>query len=322
MTYEFLAAQKATGNTLNLTNSTTQVVWSTQRTGQPGKLTFTYLRTPESKLEEGDAIRFSVDGQLQFYGWVFNRGFDRWGPVDVVCYDRIRYLKANASYSFYGQSAGDIIRQIAEDFELDVGELADTGYKLPSLIMQDKSCIDIINTALQKTLLNTGKVFVFYDSGAALTLKEANDLKTDIVIGDYSLMTNYTFDSSIDTQTYNSIKLARPNQKTGKADVFVIKDSEHIGKWGLLQLYQTVNGAANDAQVKEQAKVSLEYYNRVLQQLNLSSLGVPGLRAGSLILVNLSDLDGEPFKRYVMLEKVEHTFKNDEHTMELEAKAL
>lgn len=322
MTYELLAAQKATGNTLNLTNSTTQVVWSTQRTGQPGKLTFTYLRTPESKLEEGDVIRFSVNGQLQFYGWVFTRGFDRWGPVDVVCYDRIRYLKANASYSFYGQSAGDIIRQIAEDFELDVGELADTGYKLPSLIMQDKSCIDIINTALQKTLLNAGKVYVFYDSGDGLALKEANDLKTDIVIGDYSLMTNYTFDSSIDTQTYNSIKLARPNQETGKADVFVMKDSEHIGKWGLLQLYQTVDEAANDAQVKEQAKVSLEYYNRVLQQLRLSSLGVPGLRAGALILVNLSDLDGEPFKRYVMLEKAEHTFKNDEHTMELEAKAL
>ena len=322
MTYELLAAQKATGNTLNLTNSTTQVVWSTQRTGQPGKLTFTYLRTPESKLEEGDVIRFSVNGQLQFYGWVFTRGFDRWGPVDVVCYDRIRYLKANASYSFYGQSAGDIIRQIAEDFELDVGELADTGYKLPSLIMQDKSCIDIINTAVQKTLLNTGKVYVFYDSGAGLALKEANDLKTDIVIGDYSLMTNYTFDSAIDTQTYNSIKLARPNQETGKADVFVMKDSEHIGKWGLLQLYQTVDEAANDAQVKEQAKVSLEYYNRVLQQLKFSSLGVPGLRAGALILVNLSDLDGEPFKQYVMLEKAEHTFKNDEHTMELEAKAL
>lgn len=322
MTYELLAAQKATGNTLNLTNSTTQVVWSTQRTGQPGKLTFTYLRTPESKLEEGDVIRFSVNGQLQFYGWVFTRGFDRWGPVDVVCYDRIRYLKANASYSFYGQSAGDIIRQIAEDFELDVGDLADTGYKLPSLIMQDKSCIDIINTALQKTLLNTGKVYVFYDSSDGLAIKEANDLKTDIVIGDYSLMTNYTFDSSIDTQTYNSIKLARPNQKTGKADVFVMKDSEHIGKWGLLQLYQTVDEAANDAQVQEQAKVSLEYYNRVLQQLKLSSLGVPGLRAGALILVNLSDLDGEPFKQYVMLEKVEHTFKNDGHTMELEAKAL
>ena len=124
MTYEFLAAQKATGNTLKL--RPTQVVWTTQRTGQPGKLTFTYLRTPESKLEEGDVIRFSVNGQLQFYGWVFTRGFDRWGPVDVVCYDRIRYLKANASYSFYGQSAGDIIKlEVRGDkthlFDLETG---------------------------------------------------------------------------------------------------------------------------------------------------------------------------------------------------------
>ena len=68
--------------------------------------------------------------------------------------------------------------------------------------------------------------------------------------------------------------------------------------------------------------MSLEYYDRVLQQLKFSALGIPSLRAGALLLVNLSDLDGEPFKRYVMLEKAEHTFKNDEHTMELEAKAL
>ena len=188
--------------------------------------------------------------------------------------------------------------------------------------MQDKSCIDIINTAVQKTLLNTGKVFVFYDSGDGLALKEAKDLKTDIVIGDHSLMTNYTFDSSIDSQTYNSVKIARPNKATGKADVFIMKDSETIGKWGLLQLYQKVDEAANDAQCQEQARVSLEYYDRVLQQLKFSALGVPSLRAGALLLVNLSDLDGEPFKRYVMLEKAEHTFKNDEHTMELEAKAL
>lgn len=322
MRYELLAARKATGDTLDLTNCTTQVVWTTQRTGQPGKLTFTYLRTPDSKLEEGDVVRFSVDGQLQFYGWVFTRSFDRWGPVDVTCYDRLRYLKANASYAFYGQSAPDIIRQIAEDLELEVGELSDTGYQLPSLIMQDKSCIDIINTAIQKTLLSTGKVFVFYDSGSGLALKEANELRTDIVIGDCSLMTNYTFESSIDTQTYNSIKLARPNKETGKADVFVMKDSEKIGRWGLLQLYQTVDEAANDAQVKAQAKASLEYYDRVLQQLRFSALGVPGLRAGAMLLVNLADLDGEPFKQYVMLEKAEHTFKNDDHTMALTARAL
>ena len=100
------------------------------------------------------------------------------------------------------------------------------------------------------------------------------------------------------------------------------KDSDTIARWGLLQLYQKVDEAATDAQVKEQAKVSLEYYNRVLQQLKFTSLGVNSLRAGQLLLVNINDLDGDPFRKYVMLEKVSHTWENDLHTMELEAKAL
>ena len=135
--------------------------------------------------------------------------------MDVVCYDRLRYLKANNSYTFYAQSAADIIKQICEDLQVDVGTLADTGYKLPSLVMQDKSCIDIINTAIQKTLLNTGTVFVFYDSGDGVALRSAADMKSDYIIGEKSLMTNYSYNTSIDSQTYNSIKLVRPNKETG-----------------------------------------------------------------------------------------------------------
>lgn len=322
MTCELIVGRKTPGDYLNLTNSVTTASWTTQRTGKPGAFTFTYLRTPDSKLEEGDVVRFTVDGELQFYGWVFKRGLDRWGPVDVTCYDRLRYLKANQSYAFYNQSAADIIKQICEDMQVDVGTLADTGYKLPSLVMQDKSCIDIINTALQKTLLNTGTVYVFYDAGDGVALRSAAEMKSEYVLGERSLATNYTYDTSIDSQTYNSIKLVRPNKETGKADVFIQKDSDNIARWGLLQLYQKIDEAATDAQVKEQARVSLEYYNRVLQQLKLSGLGINSLRAGQLLLVNLDELDGEPFRRWVMLEKVSHTWENDAHTMELEAKAL
>lgn len=322
MNCELIVGRKTPGDYLNLTNSVTTASWTTQRTGKPGTFTFTYLRTPESKLEEGDVVRFTVDGELQFYGWVFKRGLDRWGPVDVTCYDRLRYLKANQSYAFYNQSAADIIKQICEDMQVDVGALADTGYKLPSLVMQDKSCIDIINTALQKTLLNTGTVYVFYDAGDGVALRSAAEMKSEYVLGERSFATNYTYDTSIDSQTYNSIKLVRPNKETGKADVFIQKDSDNIARWGLLQLYQKIDEAATDAQVKEQARVSLEYYNRVLQQLKLSGLGINSLRAGQLLLVNLDELDGEPFRRWVMLEKVSHTWENDAHTMELEAKAL
>ena len=318
---ELVIASKA-GGMIEISGLVESCEWVTNRTGQPGKFTFTYLKDKDVTFTEGDVVRFSVDGQVQFYGWVFTRSETRWGEVSVTCYDRLRYLKANASYTFYSQSAGDILRQIAGDLQLDVGTVEDTGYKLPSLVEQDQTCLDILQTAIEQTLLNTGRVFVLYDDGQGLALQEAANMMSDVVIGDRSLLTDYTYTTDIDKQTYNSIKLVRPNEETGRADVYIQEDSGTIGQWGLLQLYQKVDGDANEAQIKAQAAATLEYYNRVLKTLKISSLGVPGLHAGQMILVKADGMGDTGVSRYVMLERVSHRWENGVHTMDLETMEL
>lgn len=318
---ELVIASKA-GGMIEISGLVESCEWVTNRTGQPGKFTFTYLKDKDVTFTEGDVVRFSVDGQVQFYGWVFTRSEMRWGEVSVTCYDRLRYLKANASYTFYSQSAGDILRQIAGDLQLDVGTVEDTGYKLPSLVEQDQTCLDILQTAIEQTLLNTGRVFVLYDDGQGLALQEAANMMSDVVIGDRSLLTDYTYTTDIDKQTYNSIKLVRPNEETGRADVYIQEDSGTIGQWGLLQLYQKVDGDANEAQIKAQAAATLEYYNRVLKTLKISSLGVPGLHAGQMILVKADGMGDTGVSQYVMLERVSHRWENGVHTMDLETMEL
>lgn len=318
---ELVVASKA-GGMIEISGLVESCEWVTNRTGQPGKFTFTYLKDKDVTFTEGDVVRFSVDGQVQFYGWVFTRSETRWGEVSVTCYDRLRYLKANASYTFYAQSAGDILRQIAGDLQLDVGTVEDTGYKLPSLVEQDQTCLDILQTAIEQTLLNTGRIFVLYDDGQGLALQEAANMMSDVVIGDRSLLTDYTYTTDIDKQTYNSIKLVRPNEETGRADVYIQEDSGTIGQWGLLQLYQKVDGDANEAQIKAQAAATLEYYNRVLKTLKISSLGVPGLHAGQMILVKADGMGDTGVSQYVMLERVSHRWENGVHTMDLETMEL
>ena len=318
---ELVIASKA-GGMIEISGLVESCEWVTNRTGQPGKFTFTYLKDKDVTFTEGDVVRFSVDGQVQFYGWVFTRSETRWGEVSVTCYDRLRYLKANASYTFYAQSAGDILRQIAGDLQLDVGTVEDTGYKLPSLVEQDQTCLDILQTAIEQTLLNTGRVFVLYDDGQGLALQEAANMMSDVVIGDRSLLTDYTYTTDIDKQTYNSIKLVRPNEETGRADVYIQEDGGTIGQWGLLQLYQKVDGDANEAQIKAQAAATLEYYNRVLKTLKISSLGVPGLHAGQMILVKADGMGDTGISQYVMLERVSHRWENGVHTMDLETMEL
>ena len=318
MKTELLIQNKSTGKVWECSKAVPSVSWSTERTGTPGTLKFTVLKAGDLSFTEGDVVRFSVDGQLQFYGWVFTKVKNRWGEVDVTCYDRLRYLKANASYAFYGQKAGDMIRQIAADFQLDTGEIADTGWPIPSFIKEDESCLDMIGEAVQQTLLNTGDIYVFFDDGNGLALRRPEDMISDVVIGTGSYLTEYDYKTDIDAQTYNSVKLARPNEDTGRADVFVAENSDLIRRWGLLQLYQTVDGDVNDAQVKAQAAASLAYYGRRMRTIQVSSLGVPGLRAGQMALMRVPDLGDIALNQYVMLESVSHTWENDVHTMEFE----
>lgn len=322
MKMELLIANKRSGKIWDVANCTQTASWTTNRTGSPGTFKFTLNKAGDVAFLEGDIVRFSVDGQLQFYGWVFTKVKNRWNEIEVTCYDRLRYLKANASYAFYDYKVGDMISQIAADFQLDVGNVADTGYAIPSFIKEDESVLDMIGEAVQQTLLNTGKIFVFYDDGNGLALTESADMISNVMIGDRSLLTEYEYKTDIDEQTYNSVKLARPNEQTGRADVVIAEDSANIGQWGLLQLYQTVDGDVNDAQMLSQAQTSLSYYNRRMRTLKVNSLGVLGLRAGQMVLMKVSGLGDISLDQYVLLEKVTHTWENDVHTMEFETMAI
>lgn len=316
MKTELLIEEKRTGRIWEISNCVQTCSWSTERTGTPGKFTFTVNANGGLSFGEGDPVRYSVDGQLQFYGWVFTKQKDRYGVIDVTCYDRLRYLKANASYAFYDQSAGDMIRHIAADLQVDVGSVADTGYALPSFIKEDCSCLDIISEAVQQTLLNTGDIYVFYDDGNGLALQRPEDMISNVMIGEKSYLLDYTYKTDIDEQTYNAIKLSRPNEETGRADVVLVEDSANIGQWGLLQLYQKVDESLNTAQMQAQGQATLEYYNRRMRTIQVSSLGVLGLRAGQMVLMKVPGLGDIDLNQYVLLDKVTHTWENEKHTMD------
>lgn len=320
-----LLIQNSGGVIKECSTITEKVEYSTNRTGSPGKLTFSLIKAGDLSFHEGNTVRFSVNGILVFFGYIFSKSKDRWGVIEVTAYDQLRYLKANESYCFKGFTAGQIIERIANQFNLVTGTLEDTGYAIPSLIQEDKSCLDTISKAVDLTTANTGKVFVFFDDGGKLSLRLAENLMTNIIIGSQSLLTDYTYKTDIDSDTYNQIKLVRPNKKTGKGEVVLFRDSETIDKWGLLQKYEKVDEEVNVAQMAEQAQFMLKYYNRVSRTLSAEAIGAPELiplRAGAMIMINVPDLGDISLSKYVLLDKVDHTFENETHTISIETKTI
>ena len=299
-----------------------KVTTTTQRMDAAGKMTFTIIGD-RIEIPQGAKIYCEVDGVGLFFGYVFKAEKTQTKAINYTCYDQLRYLKAKASYAFKAVSLTDIIKQIAGDFKLTVGTLADTGYKFPSLIKDNESCLDIIFDALAETTRQTGKVYVFYDDLGKLTLKEANALTWNVVIGDESLLSQYSYTRSIDNNTYNRVKLVRPNEKTGKADTYVAQDGDTQKQWGVLQLYKVVDENMNAAQVEQTALVYLAYYNKIWETLKLSKvIGYTPLRAGWIVPVLVSDIDvslAEIPKKFIC-DKVTHTLQGESHLMSLEVK--
>lgn len=126
-----------------------------ERKGTPGKLEFTVVKGPGLNFAEGDPVKLTVNGTAMFYGFVFKKKRDKGGTIDVVAYDQLRYLKNKDTITEEGLKASDLLKRIATDFRLNLGTVEDTGYTLETIVEENQTLFDMIQSALDETLMNT-----------------------------------------------------------------------------------------------------------------------------------------------------------------------
>ena len=285
-----------------------------ERKGTPGKLEFTVVKGPGLNFAEGDPVKLTVNGTAMFYGFVFKKKRDKGGTIDVVAYDQLRYLKNKDTITEEGLKASDLLKRIATDFRLNLGTVEDTGYTLETIVEENQTLFDMIQSALDETLMNTKQLYVLYDDAGKLTLKNINTMKLNLLI-DEETGENFSYESSIDEQTYNKIKLAYNDEKTGKRELFIAQDGAKMNQWGVLQYFeevQTKTGAS------AKADALLKLYDQKTRKLTIqNAFGDVRVRAGSAVVValNLGDI---VTNNYMVVNKVTHTFRGDEHMMELD----
>ncbi|MBO9610390.1 MAG: hypothetical protein J7639_30805, partial [Paenibacillaceae bacterium] len=184
------------------------IEWKTSRIGKPGSLSFTLIKgaiyqSVDFQYHNGDIVRFRFGDRDVFYGYIFSIDGGKDENVSIVAYDQIRYLLTTDTYVLKNVTASDVVRQIAADTELAVGRLDDTGYKIPTMIEDGRKLLDIICKALDLTLIHTGRNFFLYDDFGSLSVRNVEDLLLDFIVGDGSLMTDFSIKTSIDSDTYN-----------------------------------------------------------------------------------------------------------------------
>lgn len=291
------------------------VTWELHRKGTPGKLDFKILKDDLLQFSEGDTVQANWNGTNFFYGYVFKKKRDKNSTIDITAYDQLRYLKNKDIYIFVNTKAGDALKRIADDFQLQYENIADTKYIIPKYRGSNDTLIDIIQTMLDITMQNTKKIYVLYDNFGKLTLSDIEDLKLNLLIDNESAE-NYSYESSIDKDTYNQIKLYYDNKDTGKRDVWISKDSANMKRWGILQMTKSIN-PKKPINFNEMADSLLLQHNRIRRTLPIkNAFGDLRVRAGSIFYLNL-DLGDIKFTKPVITESVKHKFTNNLHLMDL-----
>lgn len=312
------------GTEWDVSEIVSNITYKTSRIGKAGSLSLTLLRgaiyqSNQFNFSNGDVIRVRKDGVDVFHGYIFTIDSGRDEAIKITAYDQIRYLMNQETYVFTNVTAKEVIERIAKDFNLKTGTIANTGYKIPTMSEDGQKLLDIICKAITLTFSNTGKDYCLYDDFGLLTLRSVDDWTVDIYIGNESLMYDFNVKTSIDDDTYNRIKLYKDNQETKKREMYMAQDSVNIKRWGVLQLYQSVDEKMNEAQINELLKNLSTLKNRETKSLKISAIGDIRIRAGMRVRIVIEELG---IDQHLLVDECSHNLDGAEHTMSLDLRVV
>jgi hypothetical protein len=173
---------------------------------------------------------------------------------------------------------------------------------------------------------------MFVDNGGRLLLCTADQMAKKIlgmdeppVIGTGCAITEMSMNVSIDDSA-NTVWLLRAGN--GGMSGWEAKDADRASQWGPLTYYEKIDNAycRNDEQMQLRAAIELCTRDCEKRSIDITTLGLTGLRAGMLVRINipwLANYFGEVSKsKLVFLDSVTHNWEEGTHTMTLKADAL
>lgn len=263
---------------------------------------------------EGDTVLFKWKGKELFRGIVFARTPDE-HTLAFSAYDMLQYLVKNQDvYVFSNQRADQMIRRIANDFQIPTTSIANTSHTIKSLVIKnDTSLYDIILKALKQTKSQTGRNYQLYSEKGKLGLRAWPEPSEVWVLETGVNITGYQYSTSINDTATRVVLRRQKDNKTYKASA---KDSTGLNKYGVLQYTETVTDEINQAQLQQRADVRLAEKKGVKKELkNIQAIGIPEVQSGLPVYISIPEAE---IKKIYWVDTDRHEFKGTKHTMTID----
>lgn len=307
---------------MDVTGATMSVDWSGDKRDFTRELSVTLINTSDGRnrlidIENGRPIQFLNYGKELFYGVVFKNEINTDGRHSITAYEESVYLNKNkASYKFKGRTASHVLKRICGDYGIPTGEIENTGFYIPKLIMEDKSLYDIIVTALTITRKQTGRDFVITSEGGAINLRLRTKQVSEWVIESGSNVLNARYSQSIEnTKTRVRVVANKRNgDDSDKSELLALKDGQFADRFGIMEHVEKPDRDLNSSEALQLAEQLLADLETIEDEATVEVIGIDDVIAGKGVYVSVP-LTGIAGGYYVTEDK--HRFEKGIHTMSL-----
>ena len=308
--------------------------WVTDLNFAAGTFNFDMLFDGKFYPINGDKVEFQWDEKKIFFGYIFKVSFKEDHKFSVTAYDKTRYLKNQDSLVWPISTISQRFETVCKMAEITHKVVNSSDYKLPAEVADSKTYFDMLKSSIDKTQKAIGQMYYIFANYDIVELRKAPYTNLDIIVGDQSLLTGFSFEKSIEDAS-NSVRIVKKNQEKSQQTAATSSDSsnstevsgddpnstsfsytdsskDNTQDWGKLQTVENAKDKANDAQIKERADQLLKEKNRETYTLSLTCLGDTSLVAGNSVNIRISDLTGAGFSiSNSAIMKATHTFGTD-----------
>lgn len=338
MITKFTIGRRHSGDTWDVSNLVSNIKWVTDLNFAAGTFTFDLLFDDEFYPQSGDVVEFQWDEKKIFYGYIFKTSFKNDKKFSITAYDKLRYLKNQDSLVWPISTISQRFDTVCKMAEISHKVVNGSDYKLPAEVADSKTYFDMLKSSIDKTQKATNQMYYVFANYDVVELRKAPYNSLNIIVGDQSLLTGFSFEKSID-EAANSVRIVKKNQAESQQTSSTSTDEESSGDdpnktsfnytdssninvrdWGKLQIVENAKDKANDAQMKQRADELLKEKNRETYTLSLTCLGDTSLIAGNAVNIQISDLSKAGFWiNNTAIMKATHNFSSD-YTCDLEMK--
>ncbi len=324
MTITNFTVSRVTPNTAittvyDIAQMVSKIQWVTDMNFSAGQLNFYIKNASGFKLQLGDMIDFHWDNTKVFHGRVFDIQYDRTEVFQVLAYDSMRFLKNEDTLVFPVATARQRFERIMQTFGASGSNLAipyhsvsDDGYKLPAEVCDGKTYWDMISSAINTVEQATNQEYFLRANYDTVEFVGAKDTQTNILLGDNSLVGDFTFELNLDN-LYNAVKVVRSDSQANNRTSYTTQEAaaaNSIDLYGKLQKVESADSNENSAQMQAKATALLAQLNRVQDIITLTgAVGNINIRAGQRFFLYMDKLNNIGYgQQEAIADTVTHYF--------------